>query len=273
VIEARTTELSVLLDAVLELSGMDFRDYARSSLERRVRRRMAEEGAESISALCELLRADRGYLERLLTTLTIPVTTLFRDPSFFLLFRTQVAPALRAFPFIRLWVAGCATGEEAYSLAILLHEEGLLGRCRIYATDLSDAALARATTGSYPLAMIERYAVNYREAGGAEAITHYYTRTDSETVAVRPFLKDNIVFAQHNLATDASFNEFQVILCRNVMIYFNRRLRERSQRILYESLAMRGFLGLGRSESVIFSAYEECYQSISIRERMYRRVR
>jgi chemotaxis protein methyltransferase CheR len=178
---------------------------------------------------------------------------------------------LRTHPFLRLWVAGCSTGEEVYSLAILLHEEGLYERARIYATELQPAALAHAMNGIYTLASMREYTQNYHESGGAADFSEYYV-ADSHAARIRPFLRENVVFAAHNLVSDRSFNEFHVVFCRNVMIYFNRELQVHVHDLIYESLAMWGYLGLGRSESVRFSSHEECYeQKGSVR--LYRKIR
>jgi chemotaxis protein methyltransferase CheR len=169
-------------------------------------------------------------------------------------------------------VAGCSTGEEVYSLAILLHEAGLYPRCRIYATDLREAVLDKARAGIFPLAMMRDYTRNYQQAGGQNAFAEYYT-SDHELVVFRSFLKENIIFATHNLVSDASFNEFHIVMCRNVMIYFNRPLQERVRRLFHESLVTFGFLGLGRSESIRFSDSEPQYEVISAKERIYRKIK
>jgi chemotaxis protein methyltransferase CheR len=202
---------------------------------------------------------------------TLSVTAMFRDPGFFLQFREQVVPLLRTHPFLRVWIAGCATGQEVYSLAILLHEAGLYARTRIYATELQSGILEQASQGIYPLSVMQEYTRNYQAAGGTASLSDYYT-ADSSAVIIRPFLKDNIVFAVHNLVSDGSFNEFQAIFCRNVMIYFNRELQVRVHKLLYDSLAMWGYLGLGRSETLRFSARESCYEPLPGRERLYRKV-
>ncbi|HVF17842.1 MAG TPA: CheR family methyltransferase, partial [Steroidobacteraceae bacterium] len=174
-------------------------------------------------------------------------------------------------PYLRLWVAGCSTGQEVYSLAVLLHEEGLYERSRIYATDVQARSLEQAKQAIFPVSAMQEYTRNYLAAGGRAAFSDYYT-ADSEAVILRPYLKQNIVFGMHNLVTDRSFNEFQVIFCRNVMIYFNAQLQERVHGLLHESLAMFGYLGLGRGESMRFSVFEGRYESVSVRQRIYRKV-
>jgi chemotaxis protein methyltransferase CheR len=263
--------LQRLLQAIFEQCGLDFRDYAYSSIKRRVMRCVAEERCGTIANLQARALADTNVMERMLRTLTVPVTAMFRDPGFFLALREHAIPILRTYPFLRFWVAGCATGEEVYSLAILLHEEGLTERCRIYATDLSETALDQAKTGIFPLSAMQDYTRNYQDAGGRHAFSEYYT-ADNQFAAFRPYLRENVVFAAHNLAGDASFNEFNMIFCRNVMIYFNRSLQDRVHRLLYESLVMFGYLGLGRSESVRFSACERSYEAVAAKERLYRKI-
>jgi chemotaxis protein methyltransferase CheR len=264
--------LEALLEAVHELTGMDFGNYARSALQRRVMRSMVELGVTSVEALHQRVRRDADALHNVSRMLTLSVTSMFRDPSFFRQFRELVAPILHTHPFLRLWVAGCATGQEVYSLAILLHETGLYARSRIYATELQAGILEQAVNGIYPLSVMQEYTRNYQAAGGSASFSDYYT-ADSSAVIVRPFLRQNIVFAVHNLVSDGSFNEFQVIFCRNVMIYFNRELQARVHGLLYGSLATLGYLGLGRSETLRFSTHESCYEPLPGRERLYRKVR
>jgi chemotaxis protein methyltransferase CheR len=263
--------IAALLDTVDELTGLDFRDYSPASLHRRIQRRVVAEQVESVVALGHLIKSNPDALARLAEALTVPVTSMFRDPAFFREFRAHVAPLLRTHPFLRLWVAGCSTGQEVYSLAILLHEEGLYERSRIYATELQPGTLGQAASGIYPLATMQEYTRNYQEAGGTEDFSDYYT-ADASSAIVRPHLRRNVVFAVHNLVSDRSFNEFHLIFCRNVMIYFNRTLQQRVHSLLYESLALWGYLGLGRSESVRFSPQEHCYEPVSERERLYRKV-
>ena len=267
-----TGELRLLLESIYEKYGVDFRHYAYSSLKRRIQKRLMEEKADSINHLREMVLADPECMERLQVDLTIHVTSMFRDPGFFLVFRRRAAAALRTYPFVRLWVAGCSTGEEVYSLAILLHEEGLYPRCRIYATDVSDRALIQAKAGIYPLAAMQDYTRNYQRAGGQHSFAEYYT-ADSNFAVFRPFLRENIVFAAHNLAGDSSFNEFHAIFCRNVMIYFDRSLQERAHTLFYESLIVYGYLGLGRSETMRFTSYKDQYEALSTKERLYRKIK
>lgn len=264
-------EIDLLLEGVYRRYGFDFRGYARSSLKRRLWRRVRKEGLLSISGLQERVLHDSAALERLLVDLSINVTSMFRDPTFYVAFRAKVVPLLRTYPFIRIWNAGCSTGEETYSLAILLAEEGLYERSRIYATDINDRVLAEARDGSFPLDRMREYTANYQRAEGAGAFSDYYAVRGDRAVFSRS-LAANIVFAQHNLVSDRSFNEFNVILCRNVLIYFGRPLQDRVHGLFYESLATFGVLALGHKESIRFTGKEECYEELDAREKLYRRV-
>lgn len=262
--------LGQLLTTLYERFGIDFRDYAYSSLKRRVNSFCQAEGLTTFAQLEARLLDDIPLLGRLIRSLTIHVTSMFRDPGFYQILREQVIPIWQTYPFIRLWAAGCSTGEEVYSLAILLHEEGLHSRSRIYATDVSEPILAKARAGVVPLSSMQDYTRAYQAAGGRGDFSDYYT-TDHESALLRPFLRTNIVFAPHNLVGDASFNEFHGIFCRNVMIYFNRALQTRVHRLLYDSLVSFGYLGLGRSESLRYSGVDHLYQAVSIKEKIYRR--
>jgi len=264
-------QLTHLLETVLELSGLDFTNYAYSSVHRRVSHRIHSEKLASIEELREKIRTHPEVLERLLRALTVHVTSMFRDPGFFRVLREEVVPVWQTYPFARIWVAGCSSGEEVYSLAILLHEANLYRRARIYATDISEDMLARAKAAVYPLSSMQDFTRAYHDAGGLGDFSDYYT-ADRESVIIRPFLRENIVFAAHNLVGDTSFNEFHGILCRNVMIYFNRTLQARVHRLLYESLTDFGYLGLGRSETIRYTEQETHYEEISGRERIYKKL-
>ena len=265
-------ELDCLLEAVYQRYGFDFREYAPASLRRRVNRRVKLEGLPSISALQDQLLRDPEVMQRLLLDLSINVTAMFRDPTFHLALREHVVPLLRTYPFTRIWVAGCSTGEEVYSLAILLEEEALYDRTRIYATDLNEDVLERARLGVFPLARMQDYTRNYIGAGGQRAFSDYYT-SGYDGAAFDRSLMRNVVFAQHNLAMDRSFNEFQVILCRNVMIYFERSLQKRVFELFDGSLARLGILALGHKESLRTSAHADRYEELDAIERLYRKVR
>ena len=270
--ERETIEVDLLLEAVYRRYGFDFRQYARASLRRRLYRRVALEGLHTLSGLQEQLLHDPACMERLLLDLSINVTSMFRDPTFFRSFRTSVVPLLRTYPFIRIWSAGCSTGEETYSLAILLAEEGLYERTRIYATDINEAVLQQAREAVFPLEKMQEYTENYLAGGGTRAFSEYYT-TGYEGAQFDRRLSDNIVFARHNLATDRSFNEFQVVLCRNVMIYFDTPLQNRVHSLFYESLQRLGVLALGPKESLAFTPHADQYEVLDLQEKLYRKVR
>ncbi len=272
IIDSELEDLRLLLDTIHERSGLDFRQYALSSLRRRIARVIKETDADSIAGLHQRLRADDRVLGEIIPRLTVHTSAMFRDPDFFRSLRTQVVPVLRTYPFIRIWIAGCSTGEEVYTLSILLHEEGIADRCRIYATDLSDNVLARARDGVFPLAAMQDYSRNYQLAGGRASLADYFT-ADSEWVVFRRSLRNSVVFGVHNLVSDASFNEFHLILCRNVLIYFRRELQDKVHGLFHSSLGQFGYLGLGRSEAVRFSSYHDCYEAIDARERVFRKIR
>lgn len=264
-------EIQLLLEGVYRYYGYDFRNYAFSSLRRRIQNFLRAEGLVSISALQERVLRDRTCLERFLLGLTVNVTSMFRDPSFYLAFRSQVVPLLRTYPFIRIWHAGCSTGQEVYSMAILLHEEELYHRCRIYATDTNESVLQKAKSGIFSLELMQEYTQLYLKAGGKRSFSEYYTAAYGSAI-FREFLREKIVFAQHNLATDSSFNEFNVIFCRNVLIYFDRVLQKRVHELFYGSLCSFGILGLGRQESIRFTPYEQSYEEVAKGEKLYRRL-
>lgn len=269
--ELEDIEIQLLLEGVFRYYGFDFRDYAMASLKRRIWNTVRAEKLDSISGLQEKILHDPQCMERFLLGLSVNVTSMFRDPSFYIAFRNNVIPLLRTYPFIRIWHAGCSTGEEVYSLAILLHEEGLYHRCRIYATDINEAVLSQAKAGIFPLDLMREYSQFYFQAGGKETLSEYYTAA-YENAIFRSFLKENMIFSVHNLVTDASFNEFNVILCRNVLIYFNQELQERVHKLLYESLRMFGILALGRRETLKMTPFEQCYEPLESSEQLYRRI-
>jgi chemotaxis protein methyltransferase CheR len=264
-------ELELMLEGVFRHYGFDFRNYALSSLRRRVWNFMRNENIATISLLQDRILHDRAWLDRFLYSLSVNVSAMFRDPHFYKAFRKDVVPLLKTYPFIRIWQAGVSMGEEVYSLAILLQEEGIYDRCRIYATDINDAVLKKAKEGVYALDLMQAYTNNYIKAGGKQSFSDYYTAA-YDNVRLKSDLRENVVFAQHNLATDSSFNEFHVILCRNVMIYFNHELQSHVQTLLHQSLVVFGVLGLGARETLKFSPYERSYAEIDHAARLYRRV-
>lgn len=270
--ELEQIEIELLLEGIYRQYGFDFRSYAYASIRRRLWKRIEAEGLSTISALQDLVLHQPPMMEKLLLDLSINVTSMFRDPSFYRVFREQVVPTLRTYPFIRIWHAGCATGEEVFSMAILLEEEGLYERSRIYATDINEVVLQKAKSGIFPLDRMQEYTENYIGAGGKRAFSDYYTAKYGGAL-FSPTLTKNVVFSQHNLVTDRSFSEFNVILCRNVLIYFDKTLQSRVVTLFYDSLAMFGILALGSKESLRFSPQEDCYEQINGPEKIYRKVR
>ena len=264
-------EIELLLEAVYRRYGVDFRQYAQASLKRRLYRRLHAEGLDTLSQLQDRLLHDPPCMERLLLDLSINVTSMFRDPSFYASFREHVVPILRTYPFTRIWCAGCSTGEEVYSLAIVLHEEGLYDKTRIYATDINEHVLQTAAEGVFPLERMQQYTQNYLRGGGKEDFSQYYVAA-YDSVRLSRSLTENVVFAQHNLAMDRSFNEFNVIVCRNVMIYFDKALQDHGHSLFYESLPTFGILALGHKESIGFTRLAGRYEEIDAAERIYRKV-
>jgi chemotaxis protein methyltransferase CheR len=252
--------------------GYDFREYAGASLRRRLGHALRAEGLQTVSGLQEKVLHDPVCGERLLHALTVNATSLFRDPGFFQAFRNKAVPVLRTYPYLRIWHAGCSTGEEVYSMAIMLQEEGLYDRCLIYATDMNERVLGRAREGCFALEATEKEAGTYLCAGGKKRLSDYYQSSGGSAV-FRASLKANIVFCPHNLTMDRSFNEFNVIWCRNVLIYFKKALQQRVHRLFYESLARFGVLGLGQKESLQFTPHESDYEPLEPEWKIYRRVR
>lgn len=270
--ELEKIEITLLLEGIYRRYGYDFRNYTYASIHRRIRHRIHMEGLTNVSALQERVMHYSDTFDRLLQDLVIPVTEMFRDPQMFHTFRKDVVPFLRTLPYIRIWHAGCSTGEEVHSMAILLHEEGLLDKTRIYATDISESALLRAKDGVIPIDRMKQYTKNYQEAGGSQSFSEYYA-SEHGIVILKPLFRSNIVFARHNLVTDRSFNEFHVIMCRNVMIYFNPRLRDHVHKLFYESLAEEGFLIVGSKESISFTPMSERYETWHDQHRIFRKIR
>jgi chemotaxis protein methyltransferase CheR len=266
-----TLELELLLEAVYRHYGYDFRSYARTSIRRRITKLIREEGLSTVSGLQERVLHDPFAWDRCLQGISVNVSAMFRDPHFFLAFRRRAIPLLRTYPFIRIWQAGCSLGEEAYSLAILLEEEGLYDRSLIYATDINEVTLKQAREAIFPADLMQKYTQNYLSSGGQRSFSEYYTAR-YEYAVMRPSLKRNIVFSQHNLVSDGAFNEFNVILCRNVMIYFNRDLQERTHALMYGSLSNFGILGLGSKESLRLLPQEPFYEPLEAGEKLYRRI-
>lgn len=264
-------ELKLLLDAIFHHYGYDFREYSRASVKRRMWRRMMEEGLATLSGLQERVLNDPGCMDRLLLDLSINVTSMFRDPTFYAAMREKVVPFLRTYPFIRIWNPGCSTGEETHSLAILLREEGLESRTRIYATDINGAVVRRAKEGIFPLDRMQEFTQNYVRYGGRSSFSDYY-KVYGDRARFDPTLLEDAVFAPHNLVSDASFNEFNLIVCRNVMIYFDRVLQDKVHDLFYKSLVRSGVLALGHKESIRFTSHADAYEEVDHQEKLYRRI-
>jgi chemotaxis protein methyltransferase CheR len=270
-LSAGAIELRLLMEAIYLRYSFDFRNYTGSSQKRRVHYALTQMNLPSISALQERILRDPAMFARLLQYLTIPVSEMFRDPAYFLAMRKQVIPHLHTYPSVTVWVAGCSTGEEVYSLAILLREEGLLERTRIYATDINPASLAMAREGIFSLDAVRRYTSNYQKSGGTCAFSDYYTAA-YDAARFDPSLCAQVIFADHSLATDSVFAQTQLVSCRNVLIYFNRTLQDRALGLFHESLSYRGFLGLGAKESIEFSSYANRFDVLAPSERLYRKA-
>ena len=265
-------EIDLLLTGIAERYGYDFRHYAQASMTRRVRDAMRHEGVTTPSALLSLVLHQPEAMLRFVERIAVHTTSMFRDTDVYQALRSEVVPLLKTYPFVRIWHAGCSTGEEVYSLAIVLHEEGLYDRCRIYATDISDRVLERAKAGIFPLHLMRDYTAAYHRAGGREDFSSYY-KADRAYALFRKALGRNVIFAQHNLACDHAFNEFQLIMCRNVLIYFDQSLRERAHELFHGSLSKFGVLVLGRKESLRFSHIEPHYRELEAGSKIYRRLR
>ena len=264
-------EIRMLVEAIYLRYGHDFRDYAFASLKRRVLQAEQRMGVSSISALQERVLHDTEQFAQLLQYLTVPVSEMFRDPAYFLAVRRHVVPVLRTYPSLKIWVAGCSTGEEPYSLAILLQEEGLLERTILYATDINHASLEKARQGIFALDSMQAFTRNYQRVGGLRSFSDYYTAAYGGALFDKK-LRDSITFADHSLATDAVFSETQLVSCRNVLIYFNRGLQDRALGLFHDSLTHRGFLGLGSKETLDFSGFADRFEPLSKPERIYRKL-
>lgn len=263
-------ELQLLVDAIFLKYHYDFRGYAGASLKRRLTTAMVRFGCQSLSQLQDRLLHEPAFFASLLDYLTVQVSEMFRDPSYFRALRENVVPLLRTYPSLKLWVAGCSTGEEAYSLAILLQEEDLLERSLIYATDINPRALEQAEAGIYPIDRIAGFTENHRRSGGRASLSGYYTAAYDRAVFDKS-LRQHIVFSDHSLATDSVFAEMHLISCRNVLIYFTRDLQDRAVGLFREALCRKGFLGIGSKESLRFSREADAFDAVLPAERIYQK--
>ncbi|MGI4849922.1 MAG: CheR family methyltransferase [Janthinobacterium lividum] len=270
-VENINIELRLLMEAIYLKYSYDFRDYSLSSQKRRVLHALHQLDCAGISELQARVLHDPAMFGRLLQYLTIPTSEMFRDPSYFHGLREQVLPHLQTYPSLKIWIAGCSTGEEVYSMAIMLKEEGLLARSLIYATDINPQSLDSARKGVYSLERMRAYTASYQMAGGKAAFSDYYTAAYGNALFDRSLI-ENVSFADHSLATDNVFSETHLVCCRNVLIYFNRGLQERALGLFHESLCHRGFLGLGSKESIDFSSYATAFEPLVKADRIYRKV-
>ena len=269
--ENEKIEFDLILEAIYQKYGYDFRNYAKASLRRRLRYRLSQSNLKTISEMQHKLLNDKEFFDTLLLDLTINVTEMFRDPSFFKALREIVIYELKKQPFIKVWHAGCSSGEEIYSTAILLKENGMYESSLIYATDTNEMVLDKAKSGIFPIEKMKDFTVNYRKAGGLASFADYYTARYDNAIMDNS-LKKNIVFSNHNLVTDSVFGEMDLIMCRNVLIYFNRELQDRVFRLFLDSLRPGGFLCLGSKETVRFSSLSGNFENVIEKERVYRRI-
>jgi len=264
-------DIEIVLSDVVELYGYDFTDYSRASLRRRILRLIDKDRFLSFAEFRYRVRNDKSYFKRFVEEITVNVTEMFRDPLFYKTPREEVLPLLATWPVIRIWHAGCASGEEVYSMAILLHEANLLKKSLLYATDINPSVLEKVRHGIYPISQMKQYSENYILSGGKNDFSSYYTAM-YDSAKFDEFLGKRIVLATHNLVSDRSFNEFQLILCRNVMIYFDKPFQDRVLHLFYESLETFGYLALGAKETIRFSSLNNNFRQLENKERIWRKV-
>ncbi|MCK5522530.1 MAG: protein-glutamate O-methyltransferase CheR [Thiomargarita sp.] len=270
-IETQNIELQLLLQAIYLKYGYDFRNYSKASLKRRINHRLIKEGLENLSAMQHKLLYDVHFFDRLLLDMSINVTEMFRDPNFYLALRKYVIPKLKQHSFLKIWHAGCSSGEEAYSMAIILKEEGLYDNTQIYATDMNEVILKQAKEGIFKINKLKQYTANYQKSGGLESFSNYYV-AHYDHVVMDKSLKKNILFSDHNLAIDGVFGEMNLILCRNVLIYFNSELQNRVLELFFDSLGKDSFLCLGSKESIYFSKTSNAFKEVVKEEKIYRKL-
>ena len=261
-------EIKELLESIRFVYGYDFTDYAESSIKRRITHFMATHNLKTTEQLGKIVLRDEKVFEEFVQTISVTVTEMFRDPSFYKKLREEVLPRLATYPFLKIWIAGCATGEEVYSVAILLQEEEILNRSVIYATDINQKSLQIAKEGIYPVENMKSHIVNYQKSGGKKSFSEYY-KSKYNSVLFDKDLRQNVVFSAHNLTVDKSFNEFQLVICRNVLIYFNQQLQNKVINLFYDSLCPFGFLGLGNKESLLFSEKRKYFEDVSQKDKIF----
>ncbi len=269
-VEIENLEAELLIEAIFKRYGYDFRHYSRASFKRRINNFLSKTSFNKPTEIIPQLLYDRTLLESLIYNLSITVTEMYRDPFVYKAIRDKVVDILKTYPFVKVWHAGCATGEEVYSMAILLKEEGLYDCAQIYATDFNDEALEKSKKGIYPVESVKEYTVNYQKSGGKESFSKYY-HSKYDSVIVNQDLKKNIVFANHNLVSDSVFGEIHFIMCRNVLIYFDQTLQNRVLKLFYDSLVNQGILCLGTKESIQFSDFQEHFKAVNKKARIYQK--
>jgi chemotaxis protein methyltransferase CheR len=263
-------DLTSLFDAIYSQYRHDFREYSRASMKRRMIQALNMLECDSMTMLREKITSDAKIFTKLLQYLTIPVSEMFRNPTYFSSFRDTIVPHLKTYPSLKIWIAGCSTGEEVYSFAIILKEEELLERTIIYATDINSSSLEKAEAGVYKLSDVQKYTANYQRSGGKKSFSDYYSAGYDAAVFDKS-LKRNITFSDHSLATDSVFSETQFVSCRNVLIYFERNLQERAIGLFHESLCRKGFLGLAPKETIEYTKYHHCFDPILPLDRIFQK--
>jgi chemotaxis protein methyltransferase CheR len=270
-IQISDSEVEIILDDLFAIYGYDFTNYSRASIKRRINRLIGNDRFLSFAEFRFKLKTNPEYFNRFVEQVTVNVTEMFRDTLFYKALREQVLPLLATWPMIRIWHAGCSTGEEVYSMAILLHEANLLNRSLLYATDINPAVLEKVRAGIFPMSQMKQYSENYILSGGKKDFSSYYT-AQYDSAKFDEFLGKKIVLATHNLVSDGSFNEFQLILCRNVMIYFDKQLQDRTLNLFYNSLEMLGYLALGSKETLKFTDIHRKFKQLDNKEKIWRKI-
>lgn len=269
-VDNEAIEIDLVLEALLKKSDFDYRNYSKSHIKRRLNHRLAVSGYGRYSDMIPDIIYNDEFLAKILSDLSINVTEMFRDPIFFKVVKEKIFPYIKTYPFVKLWHAGCSSGQEVYSMAILLKEDNLYDKSQIYATDFSSDILECAKEAIYPIDHIKKYTNNYQQSGGVFSFADYYT-ADYDSAAICPSLKKNILFSFHNLVTDGVFGEMHVVMCRNVLIYFDKNLQNTVLKLFYDSLVPGGFLCLGSKESIRFSEVEKLFEVVSLSEKIYRK--
>ncbi len=271
-VENNRLEIDLLLEGIFRKYGYDFRDYTNAHIKRRLEYKLGISGLSNYMEMLHKIIHDEDFFSSLLLDLSINVTEMFRDPPFYKAIREKVVPYLKTYPFTKIWHAGCSAGQEVYSMMIILHEEGLMDKSQVYATDFNELILEKAKDGIYPADEIKKYTRNYQSAGGKGSFGDYYT-ADYQSAMIKQFLKKRVLFSYHNLVTDGVFGEMNIIFCRNVLIYFNQELQDRVINLFYESLVPGGYLCLGSKESLKFSKCSHLFEPVLLNQKIYRKKR